>query len=87
MKVKNMTNNRGNKVPNQFIIEDLGASYVQSYDTIIVKKVNDKVYLDKNKWDCSVTTSKHRNIYLNETTKETRAKIASGEYELIDLNT
>jgi len=43
-------------------------------------------YLDKNKWDYSVTTGKYRNQFLNETKKETQKKIDSGEYKLVDLN-
>ena len=42
-----------------------------------------KKWLDK--WDYSVTTSKYRNIFLNENKKETEKKIKSGEYVLTDL--
>jgi len=63
---------------------------VQSYATIITKVVNWKhmrtVTLDRNAWNCSRTTAKYRNIFLGETTKETQAKIDSGEYVLADLN-
>tara|TARA_Y100001973_G_C5133888_1_gene299289 strand:+ start:51 stop:374 length:324 start_codon:yes stop_codon:yes gene_type:complete len=106
MKVTNMTSNKGNKIANQFIIEneikDLHTEiYFQSYDSMIAKKVNkitsdfnrspimqneEKIYLDKNFWNYSKTTSTYRNIFLNETTKETEKKIASGEYILTDLN-
>ncbi len=102
MKVENMTSTNGNKVANQFIVVDyLPQSipnedptffkYFQSYQSIIVKiasagKQNVRVYLDKNKWDYSVTTGKYRNIFLGETKKETQAKIDSGEYILTDLN-
>jgi len=44
------------------------------------------VILDKKYWNYSKTTSKYRNKFLNETTKETQAKIDSGEYVLKDLN-
>lgn len=63
--------------------------YFQSYDSIIVKKVYGgrlDVYLDRKYWNYSVTTSKYRNQFLGETTKETQAKIDSGEYVLCDLN-
>tara|TARA_R100000458_G_C8189693_1_gene183802 strand:+ start:239 stop:508 length:270 start_codon:yes stop_codon:yes gene_type:complete len=88
MKVENMTNSRGNKVKNQFIITgDLGGQWFQSYDSVIVSKHSDNcIYLDKNYWNYSRTTSKYRNIFLNETTKETEAKIKDGTYSLIDLN-
>ena len=54
-----------------------------SYDTpICTKKVNGQIVLYLN-WDYSNTTSKYRKIFLNgETTKETRAKLASGEYTI-----
>jgi hypothetical protein len=94
MKVQNMTNARGNKVANQFIIYgDLGEETFQSYGSIIVRKNgrigpngDGKVYLDSNKWNYSQTTGKYRNLFLGETKKETEAKIKSGEYILTDLN-
>tara|TARA_R110002126_G_scaffold165824_2_gene313621 strand:- start:617 stop:961 length:345 start_codon:yes stop_codon:yes gene_type:complete len=45
-----------------------------------------KVYLDKTFWDYSVTTGKYRNIFLDETKKETQKKIDNGTYILTDLN-
>jgi hypothetical protein len=94
MKVQNMTNKNGNKVPNQFIMVDNEnqARYFQSYDTVISKQqfceIEDKIitFLDKNNWDYSKTTGKYRNQFLGETKKETEAKIKSGEYVLTDLN-
>ena len=71
-------------VKNQFVIRDSGNQYLQSYDSIIVKKdINGNITLGQN-WDYSKTTGKYRNLYLGETKKETEAKIASGEYK-IDL--
>ena len=92
-KVKQLANN-------QFIIEmgnisgSKAIEYLQSYDSIIAKRHNDKlvgeyfpfVELDKTYWNYSKTTSKYRNKFLGETTKETQAKIDSGEYTLTDLN-
>jgi hypothetical protein len=86
MNVSNITNNNGNRVPNQFVISDNGANYFQSYNSIIVKRSNGKIELDSYYWDYSKTTSKYRNIFLGETTKETQKKIDSGEYLLTDLN-
>jgi hypothetical protein len=86
MNVSNITNNNGNKVPNQFVIYDNGANYFQSYNSIIVKRSNDKIELDSYYWNYSKTTSKYRNIFLGETTKETQKKIDSGEYLLTNLN-
>lgn len=86
MRVENMTSARGNKVANQFIINDNGAEYFQSYRSIIAKKSQGKIYLDEYYWDYSTTTGKYRNQFLNEGIADTRKKIASGEYILTDLN-
>jgi hypothetical protein len=86
MKVSNLTNNNGNKVPNQFIIGAEGITRFQSYDSIIVEWSNNKIFLDGYYWDYSVTTGKYRNQVLGEGIKETRKKIKSGEYILTDLN-
>ena len=86
MKVQNMTSNNGNKIANQFIITDGNKQTFQSYNSVIAVKEGRKVVLDSYYWDYSKTTSKYRNIFLGETTKETEAKINSGEYELADLN-
>ena len=91
MKVTNMTSNKGNKIANQFIIyDDNDNKYFQSYNSIIVKIdnffKNSVIYLDKTFWDYSVTTGKYRNIFLNETKKETEKKIKDGTYILTNLN-
>ena len=96
MKVTNMTSNKGNKIANQFIITNDNEEYFQSYKSMIAKKVTnhffnyeqkeEKIYLDEKYWDYSVTTGKYRNIFLNETKKETEKKIKDGIYILTDLN-
>ena len=92
LSVQNMKGNSGNEVPNQFEIfgtDDEGnpIKVFQSYSTTIAEvHAGGRIILDKEKWNYSKTTSKYRNIFLRETTKETEAKIASGEYELADLN-
>ena len=88
-KVNNMQSNRGNAIPNQFEISTPEGIYFQSYSSVIAfipMKAGEKTQLDCNKWDYSVTTGKYRNQFLNETKKETQAKIDSGVYELADLN-
>jgi len=86
-KVRNMQSPNGNDVPNQFIIESPEGRIFQSYASVIALiKPNGDVWLDESDWDYSPTTSKYRNIFLNETSKETVAKIKSGEYELTNLN-
>lgn len=74
-------------VKNQFIIENNGRTYFQSYDSIIaVINTSGKVEIDSNYWDYSVTTGKYRNLFLGENKAETQKKIDSGEYVLTNLN-
>lgn len=87
MKVQNMLSPRsGREVANQFIIEHEGKTYFQSYSTIIAVRKSGKLTLDKNYWDCSVTTSKYRNEFTGMNTAETKKAIKNGEIELADLN-
>ena len=91
MKVANITSNNGNKIANQFVITDDNYNqYFQSYNSMIVKKdcsgLKNKIFLDQKYWNYSNTTGKYRNIFLNETIKDTRAKIKNGTYILTDLN-
>ena len=87
IKVKNITNpNNWRSINNQFEIHTDEGYFFQSYSSIIVKIASDGTYLDEYYWDYSRTTSRWRNVFLNETTKETKAKIKSGEYKLINLN-
>lgn len=53
-----------------------------SYSTIIVIKLNGKIYLTQS-YDYSNTTNKHRCRFLDENIQETRKKLASGEYTLL----
>ena len=88
IQVQNMVSRNGNEVLNQFEIITKTAKYFQSYSTIIVKKrfKDGQIYLDKNRWDYSTTTGKYRNRFLGEGIAETRKKIESGVYKLVDLN-
>ena len=81
MQVENMKSSNGNKVANQFVIttEEQGnkVEYLQSYKTIIAKKIYDNLgcdvvetFLDENSYDYSVTTSKYRNLFLGVTSKD-----------------
>ena len=91
-----MTSTNGNKVANQFIISHIDKfgtkiEYFQSYSSTIAQKIHFKnvgfnIRLDKKYWNFSNTTGKYRNIFLNENITETRKKIKSGEYKLVDLN-
>jgi len=86
-------------VPNQFLITDEGKGALgnfikrevfQSYESVIAIKTfwedGLKVELDRFYWNSTPTTRKYREKFLNETTKETQAKIDSGEYKLVNLN-
>ena len=84
-KIRNITNNNGREVVNQFIIETDEARYFQSYNSIIVKIEKGKVYLDKNYWNYSTTTSKYRNQFLEENRKETENNINNGEDTHVNL--
>tara|TARA_R110000824_G_scaffold396454_1_gene597923 strand:+ start:410 stop:685 length:276 start_codon:yes stop_codon:yes gene_type:complete len=90
MNVSNMTSSRGNKVPNQFSIMDGDKSYFQSYRTIIAMRDTSgddcQTYLDFDRWDYSVTTSKYRNKWLGMTTAQIKKAIDTGEIILRDLN-
>lgn len=90
MNVTNLKSTNGNRVPNQFDITHDNHNYFQSYNSIIVhinyNTAPRTIELDSKYWNYSRTTSKYRNIFLGETTKETEAKIKNGEYKLVDLN-
>ena len=90
MKITNFTNEKGNKIPNQFIIHTSEATYFKSYESIIIKTTFEDgervVYLDECYWDYSNTTGKYRNLFLGENKKETQKKLDAGIYKLIDLN-
>lgn len=88
VKIENMTSKRsGREVPNQFKIFTDEGVYFQSYRTVIAFRPYDgKLQLDEDKWNYSVTTSKYRNEFTGLTTKETEARIKSGETVLVDLN-
>ena len=74
-------------IANQYVVYSKDYRTFQSYGSIIVAIDNStrQVYLNRTYWNYSKTTSKYRAIFLCETTKETEAKIKSGEYILTDL--
>lgn len=86
MKVQNLTSANGNKIANQFEIRDDGKRIFQSYDSVVCVIENGVVTLDEYYWNYSKTTSKYRNIFLCETTKDTERKIKEGIYKLDNLN-
>ena len=64
MKVTNITNSRGRKVPNQFMINDGNVYTFQSYNSAIavVNFDNSTITIGYN-WDYSTTTSRYRNKF------------------------
>ena len=67
MMVENMKSDRtGKAVANQFVITDNehNAVWFQSYTSVIALVNNGILFLDKNKWDYSVTTAKYRNAFV-----------------------
>lgn len=95
-RVDNMTSPRGTTVANQFTINVESTyytrTYFQSYNSIIAIKEYSKntrrvkIYLDEERWDYSSTTGIYRNMFLGENIKETRLRIESKEYKLMNLN-
>lgn len=80
MKVRKMQSNRGNDVPNQFVIETDNGRMFQSYSSnIAFIDKNGQVTLGRN-WDYSKTTGKYRNMFLGESKKETQEKLDSGKH-------
>jgi len=91
MIVSNMTSNKsGRKVANQFILFTNEATFFKSYNSIIVKTTFEDgervIYLDEYYWNYSKTTSKYRNLFLGENSRETEQKIKIGKYKLTNLN-
>ncbi len=98
IKVTNMLSPKSNRpVANQYIIRVKSNNpnqvafdlvYFQSYNSIIacVDYQAGKTYLDPNYWDYSRTTGKYRNMFLGETTAETKANLKSGKYQFLELN-
>ena len=71
MRVENMISNRGNYVPNQFIItDDKGRKFFQSYETIIAIVDDGEIILDSDALDYSRTTSKYLYLFLGMNRKE-----------------
>jgi hypothetical protein len=64
MKVTNITNSRGRKVANQFVIENGNVYTFQSYNSVVavVDFDNSTVTLGSD-WNYSTTTSRYRNKF------------------------
>ena len=65
MRVENMCSSSGKSVPNQYEITTNDGLFFQSYISLICFIDNvGIIFLDENKWNYSVTTSKYRNKFL-----------------------
>lgn len=87
MKVTNITNSRGRKVANQFVIENGNIYTFQSYNSVIavVNFDNSAITLGRD-WDYSTTTSRYRNKFFEtlgldelSNTENVRKAINDGE--------
>ena len=62
--VQNFQSDKGNDVPNQFIIYTDKGTFFKSYNSMIAfKSYAGNVLIDENKWDYSVTTGRYRNQF------------------------
>lgn len=64
MKVTNITNSRGRKVPNQFIITNGNVYTFQSYNSVIaIVDFDNSIITLGSDWNYSTTTSRYRNKF------------------------
>lgn len=88
MIINNMVSDKGNKIPNQYVIKLNNCNAFQSYETVIAIRNYDsfhkrwEVFLNKEYYNYSKTTSKYRNKYLGLKTKQIEQKIKSKEFIL-----
>lgn len=76
MRIKNITSAHGNKIANQFIIEDGNKVYFQSYNSMIACiDYNEKTITIGEDYNYGVTTGKYRNKFFND----------EGLYELANI--
>ena len=67
MKVEQMENTRGNKVDNQFVIQDGEKIVFQSYNSLIVEvDFNKKAITIGPDYNYSTTTGKYRNLFFTD---------------------
>jgi hypothetical protein len=93
-KVKRMVGRSDSPVRNHWLINVGHGVALQSYNSIVAFKFTKRfgkfdkgdVLLDRSTWNYSKTTSRYRDIFLDENIDETRKKIVSGKYTLEALN-
>jgi len=86
-KLENMISKSGNKIPNQYIIENGKDTIFQSYETTIAMIHSDQsITIDNNALDYSKTTSKYLYSFLDMNRKEITDKVNNGEILITKLN-
>jgi hypothetical protein len=65
MKVENLLNDRLNRAANQFVITTENGIFFQSYESMICKFHNGRLYVTP-KWNFSNTTRRHFYIFLRD---------------------
>lgn len=75
MKISNLVNERGNRVANQFVIENDNILAFQSYNSMVceIRPASmgfEKVVVLGGDWDYSRTTMKHLNNFLRQNNLE-----------------
>ena len=86
MKVNNLLSSSGNKVANQFVIENDNKIFFKSYNSMIDCLEKGKIFLDPVYYKYSKTTSKYLNRFLNMNSKEVQEGLKSGLIEFKNLN-
>lgn len=86
MKVRNLYSSKGNKVPNQFVIELENKIVFQSYNSVIAEVTKGIIYLDPVYYNYSKTTSKYLYMFLNMNKKQLQDGLKSGKIQFKNLN-
>lgn len=71
---------------NQYIIDYMGFTILQSYNKTVAIQFKNQIYLDRYYWNYSKTTSKYVSRFLRMGIKEIKEKINSGEFKLEKFN-
>ena len=57
--------------------------FLKSYNKIIIAKKGGEIYINADYHDYSVTTARHRNLYLGVDSKEFKKNVKKGKYNFI----
>lgn len=90
--VRSLINRKGNAVANQFVIRTEGATYFQSYSSVVACIKDGKITLSSH-WDYSNTTRRNLYAFLDEygfgqycNKKTTENGIRDGEITLVNVS-